>query len=215
MPALDHLNTGFLTALQSAGVDRNAVDVVVNTHIHSDHVGWNTMLDRRNLGADVSQRPISLRPPPTIGTSHPTDRRPDNRRAPSRKRPSSAATSWCSPTACYPSMTPDSSSNGRTTTRSASRCDYGPRPGTHRDPRCCGWMRVSRRSSSAISPTARCNCVAPPTRAPSTSMPARPRPPAAGYSPRPQQRQARRHTRALSRSRRRDDPRRRGPIRSR
>ncbi|MCV7077501.1 MBL fold metallo-hydrolase [Mycobacterium szulgai] len=43
MPPLDHLNTGFLTALQAAGVDRNAVDVVVNTHVHSDHVGWNTM----------------------------------------------------------------------------------------------------------------------------------------------------------------------------
>jgi glyoxylase-like metal-dependent hydrolase (beta-lactamase superfamily II) len=45
MPPLDHLNTAFLAALQSAGVDRSAVDVVVNTHIHSDHVGWNTMLD--------------------------------------------------------------------------------------------------------------------------------------------------------------------------
>jgi glyoxylase-like metal-dependent hydrolase (beta-lactamase superfamily II) len=45
MPPLDHLSTGFLAALQSAGIDRNAVDVVVNTHIHSDHVGWNTMLD--------------------------------------------------------------------------------------------------------------------------------------------------------------------------
>ena len=45
MPPLDHLNTGFLAALQAAGVDREAVDVVVNTHIHSDHVGWNTMLD--------------------------------------------------------------------------------------------------------------------------------------------------------------------------
>lgn len=44
MPPLDHLNTGYLAALQSAGVDRNAVDVVVNTHVHSDHVGWNTML---------------------------------------------------------------------------------------------------------------------------------------------------------------------------
>ena len=43
MPPLDHLRTGFLTALRSAGIDRNAVDVVVNTHIHSDHVGWNTM----------------------------------------------------------------------------------------------------------------------------------------------------------------------------
>jgi glyoxylase-like metal-dependent hydrolase (beta-lactamase superfamily II) len=45
MPPLDHLNTAFLAALQSAGIDRGAVDVVVNTHIHSDHVGWNTMLD--------------------------------------------------------------------------------------------------------------------------------------------------------------------------
>ncbi len=59
MPPLDHLNTGFLAALQSAGIDRNTVDVVVNTHVHSDHVGWNTMLDERQLGADVSQRPIS------------------------------------------------------------------------------------------------------------------------------------------------------------
>jgi glyoxylase-like metal-dependent hydrolase (beta-lactamase superfamily II) len=46
MPPLDHLNTGFLAALQSAGVDRNDVDIVINTHIHSDHVGWNTMLDK-------------------------------------------------------------------------------------------------------------------------------------------------------------------------
>jgi glyoxylase-like metal-dependent hydrolase (beta-lactamase superfamily II) len=45
MPPLDHLKTAFLAALQSAGVDRNAVDVVVNTHIHSDHVGWNTTLE--------------------------------------------------------------------------------------------------------------------------------------------------------------------------
>lgn len=45
MPALDHLNTGYLDALRSAGVERAGVDVVVNTHIHSDHVGWNTMLD--------------------------------------------------------------------------------------------------------------------------------------------------------------------------
>ncbi|HET9892341.1 MAG TPA: MBL fold metallo-hydrolase [Mycobacterium sp.] len=45
MPPLDHLNTGFLAALRSAGVDPAAVDVVVNTHVHSDHVGWNTMLE--------------------------------------------------------------------------------------------------------------------------------------------------------------------------
>jgi glyoxylase-like metal-dependent hydrolase (beta-lactamase superfamily II) len=45
MPPLDHLNTAFLAALRAAGIDRNTVDVVVNTHIHSDHVGWNTMLE--------------------------------------------------------------------------------------------------------------------------------------------------------------------------
>ena len=45
MPPLEHLNTGFLAAWESAGIDRGAVDVVINTHIHSDHVGWNTMLD--------------------------------------------------------------------------------------------------------------------------------------------------------------------------
>jgi glyoxylase-like metal-dependent hydrolase (beta-lactamase superfamily II) len=47
MPPLDHLNTGYLDALRAAGspvLERADVDVVVNTHIHSDHVGWNTML---------------------------------------------------------------------------------------------------------------------------------------------------------------------------
>jgi glyoxylase-like metal-dependent hydrolase (beta-lactamase superfamily II) len=45
MPPLDHLNTDFLGTLQRAGVAPEAVDVVVNTHIHSDHVGWNTKRD--------------------------------------------------------------------------------------------------------------------------------------------------------------------------
>ncbi|MCV7409134.1 MBL fold metallo-hydrolase [Mycobacterium florentinum] len=45
MPPLDQLNTAFLAGWESAGIDRSAVDVVINTHIHSDHVGWNTMLD--------------------------------------------------------------------------------------------------------------------------------------------------------------------------
>ncbi len=45
MPPLDHLDTDYLDALQRAGVAPEAVDVVVNTHIHSDHVGWNTKRD--------------------------------------------------------------------------------------------------------------------------------------------------------------------------
>ena len=42
MPPLDHLSTDFLTAFGEAGFDPGAVDVVVNTHLHTDHVGWNT-----------------------------------------------------------------------------------------------------------------------------------------------------------------------------
>ncbi len=42
MPPMDHLDTDFLDSLQRAGVTPDAVDVVVNTHIHADHVGWNT-----------------------------------------------------------------------------------------------------------------------------------------------------------------------------
>jgi glyoxylase-like metal-dependent hydrolase (beta-lactamase superfamily II) len=45
VPAFDHLSTGFLDRLTTAGVDPAEVDVVVNTHIHYDHVGWNTKLD--------------------------------------------------------------------------------------------------------------------------------------------------------------------------
>ena len=44
MPPIDHLDTDFLGALQRA-VDPESVDVVVNTHLHSDHVGWNTKHD--------------------------------------------------------------------------------------------------------------------------------------------------------------------------
>jgi glyoxylase-like metal-dependent hydrolase (beta-lactamase superfamily II) len=41
-----HLRRGsFLDELRAAGFDRNAVDLVVLTHLHGDHVGWNTMLD--------------------------------------------------------------------------------------------------------------------------------------------------------------------------
>jgi glyoxylase-like metal-dependent hydrolase (beta-lactamase superfamily II) len=57
MPPLDHLNTGFLAACESAGIDRHTVDVVVNTHIHSDHVGWNTMADSDSRGTWVPTFP--------------------------------------------------------------------------------------------------------------------------------------------------------------
>ena len=38
------LQTGFLQSLEEAGCKPDAVDAVVCTHLHVDHVGWNTML---------------------------------------------------------------------------------------------------------------------------------------------------------------------------
>src|ERR1043166_8617970 len=43
--ALWHMRRGtFLDDLAAAGVTPDAVDVVVCTHLHVDHVGWNTLL---------------------------------------------------------------------------------------------------------------------------------------------------------------------------
>ncbi len=39
------LSTGFLQGLTDAGWSREGVDAVVCTHLHVDHVGWNTMLE--------------------------------------------------------------------------------------------------------------------------------------------------------------------------
>lgn len=44
VPLFDHLRTDFLDRLGAAGVDLTEVDLVINTHIHYDHVGWNTTL---------------------------------------------------------------------------------------------------------------------------------------------------------------------------
>ncbi|MFD3942101.1 MBL fold metallo-hydrolase [Streptomyces sp. NPDC058579] len=40
----DHLDLGYLQNLERAGVRPEDVDLVVNTHLHVDHVGWNTRL---------------------------------------------------------------------------------------------------------------------------------------------------------------------------
>lgn len=44
-PLFDHLQTPFADRLATAGVDRHAVDTVLMTHLHIDHVGWNTFHD--------------------------------------------------------------------------------------------------------------------------------------------------------------------------
>jgi glyoxylase-like metal-dependent hydrolase (beta-lactamase superfamily II) len=43
-PPFTHLGTGYLSALAAAGVAPGDVDLVINTHLHVDHVGWNTQL---------------------------------------------------------------------------------------------------------------------------------------------------------------------------
>ncbi|PRY41383.1 MBL fold metallo-hydrolase [Umezawaea tangerina] len=43
----NRLDTDFLDNLAAAGVRPEDVDLVVNTHLHVDHVGWNTRLDGR------------------------------------------------------------------------------------------------------------------------------------------------------------------------
>src|SRR4051812_39442238 len=40
VPAWDHLNLDYLGRLAAAGVRPEDVDLVVNTHLHVDHVGW-------------------------------------------------------------------------------------------------------------------------------------------------------------------------------
>ncbi|PXX57500.1 glyoxylase-like metal-dependent hydrolase (beta-lactamase superfamily II) [Nocardia tenerifensis] len=46
-PVWSRLDTNYLDNLAAAGVRPEEVDVVVNTHLHIDHVGWNTRLDGR------------------------------------------------------------------------------------------------------------------------------------------------------------------------
>ena len=44
IPAWTNLQTSFLEDLGAAGYPRETVDTVLCTHLHVDHVGWNTML---------------------------------------------------------------------------------------------------------------------------------------------------------------------------
>lgn len=42
-PNWSNLQTGFLQDLEAAGYPRESIDTVLCTHLHVDHVGWNTM----------------------------------------------------------------------------------------------------------------------------------------------------------------------------
>ena len=47
IPTWNRLQTSFLTDLAAAGHARETIDTVICTHLHVDHVGWNTMLTDR------------------------------------------------------------------------------------------------------------------------------------------------------------------------
>ena len=44
IPSWTNLQTDFLKDLEQAGYPRESIDMVMCTHLHVDHVGWNTML---------------------------------------------------------------------------------------------------------------------------------------------------------------------------
>jgi glyoxylase-like metal-dependent hydrolase (beta-lactamase superfamily II) len=43
-PRFHHLNTPFLERLNAAGAGVEDIDIVLCTHLHADHIGWNTQL---------------------------------------------------------------------------------------------------------------------------------------------------------------------------
>ncbi|WP_282791573.1 MBL fold metallo-hydrolase [Streptomyces sp. CC224B] len=45
MPAWHQLDTDYLDRLTAAGYPPDSVDLVILTHLHADHVGWNTRLE--------------------------------------------------------------------------------------------------------------------------------------------------------------------------
>jgi glyoxylase-like metal-dependent hydrolase (beta-lactamase superfamily II) len=53
IPTWNKLNLPFLKDLEDAGFPRESVDTVLCTHLHVDHVGWNTMLQDGPNGTKV------------------------------------------------------------------------------------------------------------------------------------------------------------------
>ena len=62
LPVFHRMQTSFLDDLARAGFPRESIDTVVCTHLHVDHVGWNTMrVDGRWLPTFVNARHLVAR----------------------------------------------------------------------------------------------------------------------------------------------------------
>jgi glyoxylase-like metal-dependent hydrolase (beta-lactamase superfamily II) len=55
------MRTQFLSDLRAAGVPPESVDLVICTHLHVDHVGWNTRLENGRWVPHLPARPPPLR----------------------------------------------------------------------------------------------------------------------------------------------------------
>ncbi|MEV8562517.1 MBL fold metallo-hydrolase [Streptomyces sp. NPDC051917] len=63
VPAWNKLATSFLQDLERTGFARDSIDVVLSTHLHVDHVGWNTTLrDGRWIPTFPNARYLMVRP---------------------------------------------------------------------------------------------------------------------------------------------------------
>ncbi|MEQ8146472.1 MBL fold metallo-hydrolase [Streptomyces sp. OP7] len=69
-PIWSYLDTDYLAGLAAAGVRPEDVDLVVNTHLHDDHVGWNTRLDGRDW-VPTFPNATYLMPRPDVTYWHP------------------------------------------------------------------------------------------------------------------------------------------------
>lgn len=69
-PLFHHREGDFLGELARAGVRPQDVDIVVNTHVHGDHVGWNTVA-ADGVGCRPSPTPSTSSRPRTTTTSGP------------------------------------------------------------------------------------------------------------------------------------------------
>ena len=61
VPTWNNRKDPFLDKLTAAGFAPDSIDTVLCTHLHVDHVGWNTKTRRRQMGADLCQRALRVR----------------------------------------------------------------------------------------------------------------------------------------------------------
>lgn len=54
-PMFDQLNSPWMDNFLATGLRPEDIDYVLHTHLHTDHVGWNTRWDGETLGCHVSQ----------------------------------------------------------------------------------------------------------------------------------------------------------------